>query len=96
MMTAATTHALTIPQREILFHQLRVPGSPLYNIGGYVEFDQPVDLARMAAAFARTLAANPQLCRAVRFADPAPEMADAPGGQVPEALPFVSIDVSAA
>jgi arthrofactin-type cyclic lipopeptide synthetase A len=40
---------LTLTQRDIYFDQLRHHGSPLYNVGGYVEFGA-IDTVRLANA----------------------------------------------
>ncbi len=38
-------YPLSSPQREIWFDQILHPDVPLYNIGGYVRIDGPIDPA---------------------------------------------------
>ncbi|WP_411379766.1 amino acid adenylation domain-containing protein [Pseudomonas sp. MPB26] len=55
------TFALTAAQRDIWLDQLSRGDSPLYNIGGYVELDGPLDQALMQAALASLVASNDAL-----------------------------------
>src|SRR5688572_3773521 len=43
-------HPLTSPQREIWFEQAIHPQLPLYNIGGYIRIEGPVDAQRFEHA----------------------------------------------
>ncbi|MDH0865612.1 non-ribosomal peptide synthetase [Mitsuaria sp. GD03876] len=96
IVSPAGMHSLSVAQQEILFHQLRIPRSPLYNIGGYVDLRQPIDFPRMAEAFGQVLVTHPQLLRRVRFVDAAPAMADVPDAPVSGPAAFRFVDVSAA
>ncbi|WP_137938110.1 non-ribosomal peptide synthetase, partial [Chitinivorax sp. B] len=62
-MNTTPTHkySLSVAQQEILFHQMRFPDSPMYNIGGYVEIRQEIDFEKMAAAFGSSILENCQL-----------------------------------
>ncbi|WP_448695033.1 amino acid adenylation domain-containing protein [Pseudomonas moraviensis] len=58
------TFALTAAQRDIWLDQLSRGDSPLYNIGGYVELNGPLDPAVMQAAL-QSLVANNDALRTV-------------------------------
>ncbi|WP_434710530.1 condensation domain-containing protein [Pseudomonas sp. R1-1] len=55
------TFALTAAQRDIWLDQLSRGDSPLYNIGGYVELDGPLDQALMQAALESLIARHDAL-----------------------------------
>ncbi|SDT21978.1 non-ribosomal peptide synthetase [Pseudomonas granadensis] len=55
------TFALTAAQRDIWLDQLSRGDSPLYNIGGYVELDGPLDQALMQAALESLIASHDAL-----------------------------------
>jgi len=58
---AAPRYPLTSAQRGIWLDQLLHAQIPLYNIGGYVEFDGPLDPALFAQAVARLVAKHDAL-----------------------------------
>ena len=49
-----TRFALTLRQRDIYWDQLRHIGSPLYNVGGYIQFEE-VDIPKLSAAHGRLI-----------------------------------------
>ncbi|QXI40745.1 non-ribosomal peptide synthetase [Pseudomonas xantholysinigenes] len=69
-MFAADSFALTTAQRDIWLDQLSHGDSPLYNIGGYVELDGAIDLARLRQALAHLVRVHDGL-RTQLLPDPA-------------------------
>ncbi|RKZ49841.1 MAG: hypothetical protein DRR00_16800 [Candidatus Parabeggiatoa sp. nov. 3] len=54
-------YPLSSPQREIWFDQILHPDVPLYNIGGYVRIDGPIDPALFEKALNQVIAENDAL-----------------------------------
>ena len=54
-------YPLSLPQKEIWFDQVLRPEVPLYNIGGYIRIDGPVDPARLEKALNQVIGENDAL-----------------------------------
>jgi amino acid adenylation domain-containing protein len=54
-------YPLSSPQRDIWFDQILHPDVPLYNIGGYVRIDGPIEPARFEKALNQIIAENDAL-----------------------------------
>ncbi|RKZ79388.1 MAG: hypothetical protein DRR16_25795, partial [Candidatus Parabeggiatoa sp. nov. 3] len=54
-------YPLSSPQQDIWFDQILHPEVPLYNIGGYVRIDGPIDQARFEKALNQIIAENDAL-----------------------------------
>ncbi|RKZ84634.1 MAG: hypothetical protein DRR19_17435 [Candidatus Parabeggiatoa sp. nov. 1] len=54
-------YPLSSPQRDIWFDQILHPDVPLYNIGGYLRIEGPIDTARFEQALNQVIAENDAL-----------------------------------
>ncbi|MEN8220266.1 MAG: condensation domain-containing protein, partial [Pseudomonadota bacterium] len=55
-------YPLSSPQREIWFDQILHPDVPLYNIGGYVRIEGPIDPTLFDRAINQVIQENDALC----------------------------------
>ena len=65
-------YPLSLSQREIWFDQLMYPDIPLYNIGGYVRIDGPVDPVLFEQAVCQLVHQNDALRTILHEGDPLP------------------------
>jgi hypothetical protein len=61
MMTLLKTYPLSSPQRDIWFDQILSPEVPLYNVGGYLRIDGPIDPALFEQALNQIIEENDAL-----------------------------------
>ena len=72
MSVRPTTHPLSSVQRDIWFDQILHPDVPLYNIGGYLRIDGPVDPAIFEQAVRQVVRENDALRIILHEGDPVP------------------------
>jgi len=54
-------HPLSSPQRDIWFYQLLYPDMPLYNVGGYLQIDGPIEMTVFEQALNQVIQDNDAL-----------------------------------
>ncbi len=69
---SAADHPLSGPQREIWYDQTLHPGEPVYNVGGYVGFEEELDPSIFRRAVARVVDRHDALRLELEPAEPEP------------------------